>query len=309
MPGFRFIEVPADTDGPAFEGAMWYPCSEPSREIDLGKVTAISGIIVHGSKDCPVDGVKLPLVVVSHGRGGHFVGHHDTIETLADAGFVVAAINHPGDTYFDISRSGDLSAWVDRPTDVKRLIDYMLSISPAAPNIDRQRIGFYGHSRGGYTGLVLIGGNPDWAGATEFCQRSSSRWCEKILRKEFPTQPLAHDPRIKAAVIADPLSVFFTGDSLASVTAPVQLWASEFGGDGITDRQIATVNNNLPAEHEYHVVPNSGHFAFLAPCPPALAEAIPEICTDAPGFDRVAFHRQFNPDVLAFFRRHLAPQP
>jgi predicted dienelactone hydrolase len=306
MPGFRFIEVPADTDGPACEGAMWYPCSEPPREIDLGTIAAMFGIMVSGAKDCPVDGDKLPLVVVSHGRGGHFVSHHDTIETLADAGFVVAAINHPGDTYFDMSRSGDLSAYVDRPTDIRRLIDYMLSVSPAAPNIDRQRIGFYGFSRGGYTGLVLIGGNPDWASATEFCLRSSAPlWCERIRRKEFPVQALAHDSRIKAAVIADPLAVFFTGDSLAPVKVPVQLWASELGGDGVTDRQVAAVDRYLPAEHEYHIVPNSGHFAFLAPCPPALVEAIPEICTDAPGFDRAAFHEQFNAAVLAFFRVNL----
>jgi predicted dienelactone hydrolase len=180
----------------------------------------------------------------------------------------------------------------------------MLSTSAAAPNIDRRRIGFYGFSRG-YTGLGWIGSNPDWAGATEFCQRSSAPpWCEKIRRKEFPVQALAHDPRIKAAVIADPFAVFFTDASLA-VNVPVQLWASEFGGDGVTDRQVATVDNNLPAEHEYHVVPNSGHFAFLAPCPPALAEAVPEICTDAPGFDRAAFHRQFNTEVVRFFRLHL----
>ena len=31
--GFRFIEVPADSDGPALDGAMWYPCSEPPGEI------------------------------------------------------------------------------------------------------------------------------------------------------------------------------------------------------------------------------------------------------------------------------------
>jgi predicted dienelactone hydrolase len=229
-------------------------------------------------------------VVFSHGRGGHFLGHHDTAETLADAGFIVAAINHPGDTYFDQSRSGSLSAWVEWPSDIKRFIDFMLGASPLASDIDPRRIGFFGFSRGGYTGLVAIGANPDWAAATAFCQESASHWCEQIRRKEFPTRPLAHDPRIKVAVIADPLSVFFNSDSLASVKVPVQLWASEHGGDGVTDRGVAAVDRNLPAQHEYHVVPNSGHFAFLSPCPPALARSVPEICTDAPGFDRAAFH-------------------
>jgi hypothetical protein len=36
--GFRFIEVPADADGPALKGAMWYPCSEPPGEIQLGDI-------------------------------------------------------------------------------------------------------------------------------------------------------------------------------------------------------------------------------------------------------------------------------
>jgi predicted dienelactone hydrolase len=88
--GFRFIEVPADADGPALKGAIWYPCSEPPGEIGLGNI-ALPGV-----KDCPISGDKLPVVVISHGRGGSFVGHHDTAEALADAGFVAAAINHPG---------------------------------------------------------------------------------------------------------------------------------------------------------------------------------------------------------------------
>ena len=56
--GFRFIAVPADADGPALKGAMWYPCAEPPGEIDL------EGITVPGVKDCPIGGDKLPLVVV-----------------------------------------------------------------------------------------------------------------------------------------------------------------------------------------------------------------------------------------------------
>jgi predicted dienelactone hydrolase len=33
-----------------------------------------------------------------------------------------------------------------------------------------------------------------------------------------------------------------------------------------------------------------------------LATARPEICKDAPGFDRGTFHQQLDTDVLAFFR-------
>jgi predicted dienelactone hydrolase len=48
-------------------------------------------------------------------------------------------------------------------------------------------------------------------------------------------------------------------------------------------------------------VPNAGHYDFLAPCTPDLAARIREICGSAPGFDRAAFHEEFNRDVTAFF--------
>ena len=129
------------------------------------------------------------------------------------------------------------------------------------------------------------------------------------LGKEFPGQPVTHDPRIKAAVIADPLTVFFTPNSFGAVGIPVQLWASELGVDGVLPHTADIVDKSLPSKHEYRVVPNAGHFAFLAPCPPALAKEVPLICVDANGFDRVAFHRQFNADVLVFFRTHLTNAP
>jgi predicted dienelactone hydrolase len=152
-----------------------------------------------------------------------FWGSHDTAETLAEAGFIVAAINHPGDTYGDMSRSGDLAEFVERPTDIKRLIDLMLGASPAASKIDPERIGVFGVSAGGYTALVLIGANPDWTSATEFCRDSKLPRCEQIRRKDFPVQPVVHDPRIKAAVLADPGTVFFSADSFARVKVPMQL--------------------------------------------------------------------------------------
>jgi hypothetical protein len=32
---------------------------------------------------------------------------------------------------------------------------------------------------------------------------------------------------------------------------------------------------------------------------------VPQACTDVPNFDRVAFHKLFHADVLAFFRANL----
>jgi predicted dienelactone hydrolase len=72
----------------------------------------------------------------------------------------------------------------------------------------------------------------------------------------------------------------------------------------------AAAVRSLPSTSDYRIVSNAGHFAFLVPCGPELTKAVndegePEMCTDAAGFDRTAFHRQFDADVLAFFRRRL----
>jgi predicted dienelactone hydrolase len=301
--GLRVIDVPADSEGPELHGATWYPCSKPPGEVKLGYAT------LPGVRDCAVDGDKLPLIVVSHGRGGDFVAHHDTAEALADAGFIVAAINHPGDTATDMSRSDDLSVLVERPTDIKRLIDFMLGASSFASKIDPKRIGFFGFSRGGYTGLVLVDARPNWASTTNLCRTSTSHMCQQILSEAFPARPLTHEPRIRAAVIANPLAVMFTADSFSAVKVPIQLWRSQRGGDGVSPESVAAVNRNLPVQHEYHTVPNAAHFVFLAPCPSPLTKKQPELCTDAPGFDRAAFHEQFDANVVKFFETNLTEPP
>ena len=298
--GFAFIDVPADKDGPALHGAVWTPCAAPARPIDLG------GIVVAGVRDCAFAGARLPLVVVSHGTGGSFLGHHDTAEALADAGFVVAAISHPGDNFKDLSRQQHLSAFATRPVDLRRLVDFMLSAWAGRASIDANRVGVFGFSRGGYTGLVAAGAVPEFALRKDECpSASTSPMCEEFRRGDVPPPPV-RDARIKAAVIADPFSVFDAA-GLKSVNVPIQLWSSEFGGDGVTPASIAAVRRDLPAAPDWHLATGAGHFAFLAPCPQAMADELPHLCRDQAGFDRAAFHRQFNAEVVAFFRAHLMP--
>lgn len=297
--GFAFIEVPADKNGPALRGAVWSPCSTPPGRIDLAP------LVLQGTRDCPVTGQGLPLIVVSHGGGGSALGHHDTAAALADAGYVVAAISHPGDNFQDLSRHGHLSAFATRPVDMRRLTDYMLDAWPQRAQLDAGKVGFFGFSRGGYTGLVTAGALPDWTLRPDLCPPLSMRpLCGEIRRNEIPATP-APDPRIRAAAIVDPLSVF-DAKGLGRVGIPVQLWASALGGDGVTLQSVEVVRQGLPRAPDWHLAANAGHFAFLAPCSPALAEAAPDICRDAAAFDRAAFHQVFNAQVVAFFQQHIA---
>jgi predicted dienelactone hydrolase len=291
-----------DSDS-SLAGAIWYPCASAPKQVELGKLAVGADFSLMGVKDCPVTGAKLPLIVLSHGRGGWFGANHDTAEALADAGFVVAAINHPGDNGNDSSRRNSLSVLASRPVDMIRLINFMLHDWKDRGAIDPARIGLFGFSNGGYTGLVLIGATPDFTRIADLCQEKTGECAQLHSGEAAPNPP--HDARIKAAVIVDPASGTFTRDNLAAIKIPFQFWRSELGGPGVGDGSgNARVADSLPDKSDIHVVP-AGHFAFLAPCSQELATALPRICTDAPGFDRTAFHRDFNASVMRFFREHL----
>jgi predicted dienelactone hydrolase len=233
--GFQLIDVPVAIGRPDLQGVIWSPCAQKTGEVKLRNTT------LPATEDCPVSGEKLPLIVISHGYGGSFVSHHDTAEALADGGFVVVALNHPIDAgSSDMSRADTLAAFSERPADIKQLIDYMLTVWPDRSKLDPENVGFFGFSRGGYTGLIDAGANPDLQKATAFCPENSPKpSCAQLQRGEIPTQAFAHDLRIKALVIADPaFGPVFEPDGLEGVKVPIQLWASELSGEDRTGGEV-----------------------------------------------------------------------
>ena len=290
-----------DSD-PSLAGAIWYPCAQEPHNVPLGRLAVPTVDSLTGVKDCPVLGTKLPLVIVSHGNGGYFALHLDIIEALADAGFVVAATNHPGNTTNDMSQGG-LSMWASRPVHMVRLLDFMLNEWKDKAAIDPARVGFFGFSLGGFTGLVLAGGKPDFRRL--YCEQADkSKACEQVRSGDIPPDP-PHDARIKAAVVADAAVTFsFTPENLTGIKIPLQVWRSKLGGGGVDAAGVARVSRSLPVKPDIQVVP-AGHYAFLPPCTPQLAALRPEVCTDPDGFDRTAFHRDFVARVVMFFRERL----
>jgi predicted dienelactone hydrolase len=139
---------------------------------------------------------------------------HDTATALADAGFVVAAISHLGDSLSDPSRVWDLSILFERPAHIKRLIDHMTRAWPDHARIDAARIGFFGFSRGAYTGLVVLGGIPDLHHAAALCvEEPGLPFCDQLRSPELPAYAPTRDPRIKASVLADPAFLTFFSDN------------------------------------------------------------------------------------------------
>ena len=97
--------------------------------------------------------------------------------------------------------------------------------------------------------------------------------------------------------------------SLQNVTVPIQLWSSERGGMGVRPEDVMSLKDNLLDSPEFHRPPNSAHLDFLFPCSDDEAKAMSFQCIDdPPGFDRAVFHREFNAQMLGFFRKNLLKQ-
>jgi len=306
--GFQYGTAP-DPDGKPIELGIWYPSDASVSPQALGLFTQ------QVAPYAAIAGQALPLIVISHGTGGGASSHYDTAIALADAGFVVVALTHAGDNYKDQSLQFTRRNFTDRPRQVSQVIDYMLNGWASRASIDPARIGVFGFSAGGFTALVLLGGTADFNLATLFCHDHPEDWgCQgakdKAAASASDRKPVEwhHDPRIKAGVVAAPaLGHTFTKDGLAAVTQPIQLWRAERDQIAPNQWNADIVKAVLPNPPEDHLVPLAGHFAFLAPCSEALAKIAPYICQDDTGFDRAAFHQQFDQALVEFFKAKLAP--
>lgn len=261
----------------------------------------------------PVDADAAPrgLVVISHGNGGWYAGHDDTARALADAGFLVAALTHPGDNFRDQSRALQLTG---RAPQLSALIDYMVGDWRGPVAVDPDRIGAFGFSAGGFTVTSIVGGVSDLSAILAHCAAHPELFACRLLAMgtidATVWRPETHDVRVKAAVIAAPaLGESFTSASLAAITLPIQLWQAADDRILPAPYNVEPIRDRLGRPPEYHRVTDAGHYDFLTACEPRMKAELPELCTSAPGFDRAAFKAEFNSQVVAFFRSALSTTP
>lgn len=300
--GYQRLEIPALSSQAPITAMIWSPCSKQPTHDQLGPY------IVEGSAGCEITGDRLPLIVISHGKGGSLLGHHDTATALAKAGFVVITFNQPGDSFADEQETNNLRIFEARPTDTSRVITHMLDTWPQRAKLDSRKVGVFGFSRGGYTALALAGAIPSLSAASaQFCPRISviaTGLCGQ-LQSKVASLAVQSDARVRAAVVIDPLNLF--GPSgLKNVRIPIQLWASELGGDGVNISHVHEIRKALPNEPELFIARQAGHFAYLAPCPAKFTADAPALCNDPSGFDRTSWHQKMNSQVIRFFASTLA---
>ena len=150
---------------------VWYPATKAYEGKDLDSATQDRYEMVPGMgesvqqavKDAEAKSGQRPLVVFSHGFGGErrqttFLCCH-----LASHGYVVAAMDHVGNTAADMisgeGAAGDprvIERFIQsRPCDVSFVIDQMLA-GQSGLEIIPDQIGMSGHSFGGWTTLKAL---------------------------------------------------------------------------------------------------------------------------------------------------------
>jgi predicted dienelactone hydrolase len=266
--------------------------------------------------------------VLSHGTGGNAAGMGWLGTALAAHGYVVAAVNHPGNTLGntgieDYTVQG-FSLWWLRARDLNVVIDGMLADPTFGPRIDRGRIAAAGFSLGGYTMIALAGGITDLGRLQTICG-SGPETCRGP--REFPDLPrqraeLAErdaafraaldaagasqrDPRVRAIFAMAPgLGFLFTPESLRAIAVPVRLVVGDDDRE-VTAEPAQRFAGEIP-KAELTILPGGvGHYAFFNTCTAAGRSTLALVCVDAPGVERDAVHHRTVDMALRFFATHL----
>jgi predicted dienelactone hydrolase len=305
---------------------LWYPVA-PTRNFkfvfEAPRTPVFFPIAV--APDAPLTPApeRYPLVLISHGSGSSaqqmmWLGYH-----LASRGFIVAAVNHHGNTSEEPHQfaQGATLVW-ERPKDLSVVLDRLLADPMFGSRIDTARVGAAGFALGGYTVIALAGARFSVDAFDAFC-RSERRdaTCEpphaipdaparmSELRKEDlqVNESIARsgesyrDPRIQRVfAIAPTLGGGFASHGLADVTVPVRIVVGE--RDTLAPMQTNAVRYvQLIPQAELRTLPGGiAHHTFLATCTPHGRSTTP-LCQDAEGVDRAQVHREVANLAYTFF--------
>lgn len=310
--GFSILNIP-NTNQPNLAVGVWYPSEAiPPSSPNTPFHQALS-------MDAEISVTSAPLVILSHGFGGWLGGHADTALALAEAGFVVAAPSHTGNTYKDMS--SPIDKWLlDRPKHVSTVIDHLREQWKQRSVLENTKIGVFGFSAGGHTTLSLIGAVPNLGLAKAQCDSNPEEFvCRESMVQEMvdaqmgtlPASAWGADSRISAAAIAAPgLGIAYDQQALVNVKVPVQLWSGLVDDRVPHHTNVQTIADALGELSENHWIEDAGHFAFMIQsCTEKLKEFEPDtwafLCVDKDDFNRQAFHQQMNAEIARFFKEHL----
>ncbi len=273
---------------------------------------------------------KLPVILLSHGTGGSAEQLAWLGTALARAGFVAAAVDHPGNNAVTGYTPEGFALWWERATDLSEVLDGLLADPELGPHLDHDRIGAAGFSLGGYTALELGGARTDVSLFFDLCRQPQNpsqppnATCHVPEMRDLgtPQQILAavrktsgeslalsgesyRDPRVHAVfAIAPALGFTLTPDSLRAMRLPVALIVG--GADPIApaSQNADLLRAGIRGAKET-LLPGVAHYTFLDTCTATGKQQMPQYCSDPAGVDRSAVHAAVAASAVQFFQRAL----
>ena len=280
----------------------WYPSRRPvdkrpatityntpnkfdGQTLPTKEITSVGKALANGRPER--SGRPYPLVVFSHGYALSPIVYSTLVEHYASHGYIVLGVEH-NDT-FDQSFGGFWKAFIDRPVDITRTIDYAEQLTKPGAALDRMidmnNIAVVGHSYGGYTALAAAGARFDLAAYKARCAALTADdplnfFCGPVIPKEADMAiraglssvpsglwPSMGDARVKAVISMAGDAYPFDQRGLAELKVPVMAMGGTVDdgtpytwGAKLTYDHVASKNKTLIT------FPGAGHMLFADPC-------------------------------------------
>lgn len=295
---------------------VWYPTTDTLKKSDQTFSPFIRQPTVRNG---PLPGKPLPLIMISHGTGGGRLTMEWLAQGLAQNGFVVAAVDHWGNTYDNKIPLEFLKPW-ERPLDISFVLTALLADQAIKPAIDPLRMGAIGFSFGGYTVLALAGAELDYNMLLTYYKTEGR---QKLDVPELPgASKYIDDPALtegvkKIGVLKDNrLKAFFSispslgegfvrPQQVARVQAPVYIIGTQ--SDSMSPvRPNARHYHQLIAGSNYYEFPGkTGHYVMLNEAIEEVKKSDPTYFTDDPSVNRHEVHKRVVELSTQFFGRKL----
>jgi len=312
LAGFRDLTIPAPHHGRDLVAGVWYPTNATGAPEMIGENPVFTG---HPAlRDAPLAAQTAPVIVLSHGLGGHFLSLAWLGAGLAKSGAIVVGVNHPHSSARDFDMQKGLAHWT-RAQDISATLDWLTTAPGWTGAIDPARISALGFSYGGWTALSLGGVQGNLAGYIDHCDKmgAASSHCADIARmggdlRQIPPadwNASYRDPRISAVVALDPGLTW--GLDAPHAEVPVHLITLGEGTDRLQATDIGPLGSAFAArlpQASHAVIAPAYHFSVLPLCKPQGAALLAEdndepVCTDPDGADRAAIHAEVLAQVRA----------
>jgi predicted dienelactone hydrolase len=146
---------------PELRITIWYPAASDAVEapVVIGPANRVLFEVGATAADAPFaeDGGRHPIILLSHGFGGsaRMMGWFGI--AMAGRGYIVVAVDHPGNNARDEKTLPGAVLWWDRAEDLRSALDAVGRDPAISPRADLSRVGAAGFSDGGFAALAATG--------------------------------------------------------------------------------------------------------------------------------------------------------